>query len=126
MQPLRCTGADLLRLLVLGADLLPSACLGSNTALTAHFCRDRVHQVSYLRNSLAHSAQPTLAESVAGAMAVMEVLRDHGQHQRAQEVQTILQELQEASWLQPGPFPLLPDLFPSVSFVQFGSHPLCW
>ena len=80
--------------------------------------------MSYLRNSLAHSAQPTLAESVAGAMAVMEVLRDHGQHQMAQEVQTILQELQEASWLQSGPFSLLPDLFPSVSFSRFESHPL--
>ena len=67
--------------------------------------RDRVHQVAYLRNSVAHpKPQPTLAEMVAGTMAILEVLRDHGQLQAVQEIEAMLQELQEASWLQSGAF----------------------
>ena len=64
--------------------------------------RDRVHRVAYLRNSLAHSAKPSLAEGVAGVAAMGEVLKDHEQQQVAQQMSTLLDEVREASWLVTG------------------------
>ena len=74
-------------------------------------CRDRVHQVAYLRNSIAHSPKPSLAEGVAGVAAMAEVLKDHGLQQAAQQMSALLDEVQEASWLTAGVFGLILDEF---------------
>ena len=59
-----------------------------------------------MRNSLAHpEPPPTLAEIVAGTMAMLEVLRDHGKLSAVQQIQSRLSALQEASWLQSGSAP---------------------
>ena len=59
-----------------------------------------MHQVAYLRNSFAHTPKPTLAEAVAGVMAMLEVMRDH--NQPVEEMLVLLKEVQEASWLATG------------------------
>ena len=63
-------------------------------------CRDRVHQVAYLRNSIAHPPKPSLAEAVAGVAAMVEVLKDHGQP--IEGMVRLLDTLREASWLGGG------------------------
>ena len=64
--------------------------------------RDRVHQVAYLRNSIAHSPQPSLAEGVAGVAAMAEVLKDHGEDAAAAEMEVLLDRVRCASWLGAG------------------------
>ena len=61
-----------------------------------------MHRVAYLRNSLAHTSKPSLAEGVAGVAAMSEVLKDHGQQQAAQQMLLLLDEIREASWLATG------------------------
>ena len=58
--------------------------------------------MAYLRNSLAYTSKPSLAEDVAGIAAMSEVLRDHGQEQAAQQMLLILGEVREASWQPAG------------------------
>ena len=65
-------------------------------------CRDRVHQVAYLRNPIAHSPQPSLAEGVAGVAAMAEVLKDHGEDAAAAEMEVLLDRVRYASWLGAG------------------------
>ena len=55
-----------------------------------------MHQVAYLRNSIAHPPKPSLAEAVAGLAAMVEVLKDHGQP--IQDMLGLLDTLREASW----------------------------
>ena len=55
-----------------------------------------MHQVAYLRNSIAHPPKPSLAEAVAGVAAMVEVLKDHGQP--IQDMLRLLDTLREASW----------------------------
>ena len=59
-----------------------------------------MHQVAYLRNSIAHSPKPSLAEAVSGVAAMVEVLRDHGQP--VQDMLALLSAVREASWLGGG------------------------
>ena len=61
-----------------------------------------MHQVAYLRNSIAHNPKPSLAEGVAGVAAMLDVLKNHEQEQAAQEMVGLLREVREASWLATG------------------------
>ena len=51
------------------------------TSMLACDGRDRVHNAAYLRDSLAHSPKPTIAECVAGVAAMREVVRAHSRAQ---------------------------------------------
>ena len=64
--------------------------------------RDRVHQVAYLRNSIAHFPKPSLAEGVAGVAAMLDVLNDHERLLGAQRMGVLLRDVREASWLTAG------------------------
>ena len=103
---------------------LPGPSTWADPCVVAFF-RDRVHQVAYLRNSLAHpEPPPTLAEIVAGTMAMLEVLRDHGKLSAVQQIQSRLSALQEASWLQSGSVPPLPFCHPICRRVH--QMCICW
>ena len=54
---------------------------------------------------MVHS-RPSLAEGVAGAMAMAEVLKDHGQQQAALQMVELMDEIREASWLTTGEQPV--------------------
>ena len=58
--------------------------------------------MAYLRNSIAHSPQPSLAEGVAGVAAMAEVLKDHGEDAAAAEMEMLLDRVRCASWLGAG------------------------
>ena len=58
--------------------------------------------MAYLRNSIAHSPQPSLAEGVAGVAAMAEVLKDHGEDAAAAEMAVLLDQVRQASWLGAG------------------------
>jgi hypothetical protein len=64
--------------------------------------RDRVHQVAYLRNSIAHNPKPSLAEGVASVAAMLDVLKDHEQQQAVEQMIALLREVRAASWLATG------------------------
>ena len=61
-----------------------------------------MHQAAYLRNSLAHSDKPSLAEGVAGVAAMRDVLSVYDDHSTAEQLQAIVVDMQALAWLEQG------------------------